>query len=320
MEDRAPCAGKRFQNGEAFLIRKRNIFRWVLKRMVLGLPKPPKGGYEAFARFWLEKPDFSGNEDAVWWLSHSSVLLRLSGKTILFDPVFSKRASPLHFSGPKRRTPSPVSVEALPPIDYVAISHSHYDHLDHATIGRILTQNPDVHFLLPLGLGVLLRRWGAQSVTEMNWWEHFDDPAFACHFVPAKHWSQRKPLQQNKSLWGGFVIKTPDKTFYFMGDSGYSARLAKIGARLGPIDLAALPIGAYKPRKLMKAQHIDPEEAVRLFQEIGCVRAFAMHWGCFELTDEPLDAPPQDLAKALIRHHVSNESFLTLKIGGKIIF
>lgn len=295
-----------------------DLQRWRRERKQQGLPKPPAAGYEAFNREWWQVPDFSGSDDGAWWLGHACVLLRRGGQTVITDPVLSHRASPLSFAGPARRNPAPVSVDELPPIDVVMISHNHYDHLDARSVRGLIRRFRDVVFVVPLGLAYWLRRRGARNVIELDWWDGVDIGGSRFTFVPARHWSARTLWNRNRSLWGGWVMERNDYRFWFAGDTGYSAHLAEIRTRVGEIDLAAIPIGAYGPRWFMGPQHVDPAQAVQLHREVGVRESLAIHWGVFELADDPLDEPPLLLREALKNQGVDESSFRTVKIGARL--
>jgi L-ascorbate metabolism protein UlaG (beta-lactamase superfamily) len=307
-----------FRNPEPATRGAGDLQRWRRERREARLPKPPGIGYEAFRQRWWQRADFGGSEDAAWWLGHACVLLRVGGLHVITDPVLSPRASPVSFAGPKRRTPVPASVAELPHIDVVLISHNHYDHLDRRSVRQLARRFPDAVFLAPLGLQRWLRQQGVRDARELDWWQQAEigGAVFSC--VPARHWSARTLRDRNRSLWGGWVMQRGDFRFYFAGDTGYAERLAEIGARLGPFDLAALPIGAYAPRWFMHGQHVDPAEAVRLHRELGCRQSLAIHWGAFELADDPLDEPPLLLAAALQEQGVDPARFSAIRIGARL--
>jgi L-ascorbate metabolism protein UlaG (beta-lactamase superfamily) len=307
-----------FRNLEPDTREPGGLDRWRKERKEQGLPKAPTEGYEAFARRWWQRPDFTGDGDVAWWLGHASVLVRHGGLTVLTDPVLGPRASPLSFAGPLRRTPSPVDVAGLPPIDVVLISHNHYDHLDAGTVRALSRRFPQAVFLVPLGMKHWFDRRGIRNVRELDWWASTDVRGATFTFVPARHWSARTLWDRNRSLWGGWVVAHEGFHFWFAGDTGYSDKLAEIGRRAGPIDLAALPIGAYAPRWFMHGQHVDPAEALRLHRDIGCRRSIAIHWGVFELADDQLDEPPRMLGEALAEAGMEAHEFMLLNIGGRI--
>lgn len=206
---------------------------------------------------------------------------------------FSRRASPLSFLGPQRKTPVTLSISELPQLDAVLISHNHYDHLDNATVRQIARRFPDVQFFVPLGLKHWLQRRGVKYVTELDWWQAYTWQGMTFTAVPAQHWSMRSPWDRNRSLWCGWIIEAQQIRFWFSGDTGYNEDLAQIAQRLGPLDAAAIPIGAYEPRWFMGNHHMDPQQAVALWQQMGRPMAIPIHWGVFELGDESLDMPPQ---------------------------
>lgn len=304
-----------FRNPEPDLREPGDLQRWRKERKAQGLPFPPRQGYTAFIQQWCQQADLSGEEDAVWWLGHAAIMLRLNGRYGLIDPVFSPRASPLRFYGPQRKTPAPLAIQDLPALDWVAISHNHYDHLDRPTIKAILRRFPQVQFIVPLGLEPWFRRAGARNVIQLDWWQQTQRHGITFHAVPARHWSMRTLHDRNRSLWCGWTVTTANLNFWFSGDSGYSEALLDIAERLGPFNLAALPIGAYAPRWFMQGQHMDPQQSVSLWQAIGTPVTIPVHWGVFELADETLDEPPQELARALEEAGQGTKRFRPWKIG-----
>ncbi|HFK7186280.1 TPA: MBL fold metallo-hydrolase [Serratia odorifera] len=307
-----------FRNPEPSQRQEGDLRRWQDERKKRGLPKPPSDGYQQFTANWWQQADLGGEQDCIWWLGHASILLRLDGRYVLIDPVLSPRASPLSFYGPKRRTPPPLTVRQLPAVDVVLISHNHYDHLDRRTVRQLARRFPQATFIVPLGLKNWFRRYRFARVEELDWWDSLSVGEMTFHATPARHWSMRSLWDRNRSLWCGWVIYHPSLRFYFSGDSGYSERLAEIGDRLGPFDVAALPIGAYAPRWFMQEQHMDPQQSVKLYQQLKQPRVIPIHWGVFELADESLDDPPQQLALALSQAGIRQHQFEPLKIGQRI--
>lgn len=307
-----------FTNAEPQNRQEGDLKRWRKERKEQGLPVPPDKGYEHFVSQWWQAADFSGTDDRLWFLGHACLLLRVSGRYILTDPALSDRASPLSFYGPKRKTPVTASVDKLPKIDVVLFSHNHYDHLDRMTVRRLLRRFPDVQFMVPLGMKSWLTRRGAKHVEELDWWEERTFGEITISAVPARHWSMRTLWDRNRSLWCGWVVAHPLLKFYFSGDSGYSDQFEKIGQRLGPFDLAAIPVGAYAPRWFMSAQHMDPQQAVEVFKELRCRKAVPIHWGVFELADESLDEPLRELSLAVSQSDLPEMEFKPLKIGASI--
>ncbi len=239
---------------------------------------------------------------AVAWLGHAAMLMRAGSKWILIDPALSRTAGPVQGFGPERLTPLPVAIDRLPHIDIVLISHDHYDHLDLGTM-RLLARQPGGPPRFFAGRG--LREWFAQNVQvdaeEFDWWQaRASEGGLNFRFVPAQHGSGRGLTNRNSTLWGGWVVEHGGRRFYFPGDTSYVAALFKdIRARAGPIDLAALPIGAYQPRRLMRFDHMDPADAVRAHLDLGATRSFGVHWGTYQLGDEEPFEAARDLATAL---------------------
>lgn len=240
---------------------------------------------------------WTGNPHATMtWIGHSTVLVQMDHVTFLTDPIWSKRASPLSFAGPARSAPPAVALEALPPIDFVVVSHGHYDHLDIPTLQRLT--NGTTRFVVPLGHAKLLRAHDVGPVEELDWWNSLTIGAVTIHCVPAQHWSQRSLFDADEALWSGWVVVGPSRRFYYAGDTGYFASFAEIGERLGPFGLVALPIGAYEPAAMMRVVHLDPEEAWQAGLDVRGERILGVHYGTFDLTDEPPDEPPQRLRAA----------------------
>lgn len=299
-----------------------DLIRWYRERYGKELPPPPGeyvASYDDFPQKPFDKSQLNAYSDkTATWLGHATVMVRANGFTLLTDPHFSVRAFPVQWIGPSRKVRSPARVENLPRIDAVVISHSHYDHLDYNTVVKLAAKQPDTVFLVPLGLEKLLKSWGIKNVKELDWWDTYTIGNNEITFVPAYHWSARTLTDRNKSLWGGWTLKNPALNFYFSGDTGYSKDFAEIGKRLGPFDFSAIAVGAYEPRWFMKAQHINPDEAVQIHREVGSKQSMGIHWGTFELTDEPLDQPIGDLKKALALKGVAEADFRLLGHGDTI--
>ncbi len=309
-----------FWNPGEYVSRRGGFWHWQTRRMLRRLPRPPTAGYSNFSSTMLVQPDFNTQDrNALWWLGHATVLLRIAGRMVLTDPHLSRWAGPVPYLGPSRRVPMPVTVPALPAPELVLISHNHFDHLDRSTVRRLATTHPGTFFLVPLGLGPRLRHWGIHPVHELDWWESIQIAGLELTCVPARHWSRRTLLDYNHSLWCGWVVKTAEFCFYFSGDTAYSKHLTEVSTRLGTPDLAALPIGAYEPRDFMRRVHINPAEAVRLHRELGIGQSLAIHWGTFELSNESLDEPPRALAKALDQEALDRREFIVLQQGERHI-
>jgi N-acyl-phosphatidylethanolamine-hydrolysing phospholipase D len=241
-------------------------------------------------------------EPLVTWVGHATLLVQLEGKNFLTDPHWSGRASPVAFAGPRRVTPPGLAFEDLPPIHFVLISHGHFDHLDVATVKRLAASHRP-RFLVPLGYKAWFADLGITEVDELDWWDSRTVQGLTVTCVPGQHWDQRSPWDLNRRLWSGWAVAGRDRRFFFAGDTGYYEPIFReIGVRLGPFDLAAIPIGAYRPPEMMRWSHVDPRQALSLFADVQGRRFLAIHWGTFDIADEPLDEPPRLLeAEALER-------------------
>jgi len=231
------------------------------------------------------------------WIGHSTFLIQAGGVNILTDPIFSDKATPFSFIGPRRSSPPGVSVEDLPPIHAVILSHDHYDHLDAPTVRRL---GSSVRYIVPLGVGKWLAEGDITDVVELDWWESTPLGPMRVHAVPAQHFSGRSPFTRNRTLWMGWVLETPSGNVFFAGDTGYAPFFREIGERFSPIRISFIPIGAYRPRWFMGPMHVDPPEAVRIHMDLRSERSVAMHWGTFRLAEEPPGEPPVYLRKALM--------------------
>jgi N-acyl-phosphatidylethanolamine-hydrolysing phospholipase D len=246
------------------------------------------------------------------WIGHSTFLVRMDGVSFLTDPMFSNRASPVSFMGPGRMVAPGVPLEALPQVNFVLLSHDHYDHADRRTVKRLVQRG--VRFVVPLGLGEWVRRAGGQAI-ELNWWQEVELDGVRIHCVPAQHFSGRLLRDQRRRLWAGWIVSGPTRRFYHTGDSGYSADFRTIGERLGPIDLATVPIGAYLPAAMMHHVHVTPEEALQIGRDVNAARMVAMHFGTFDLADEPLGEPPRRFRAEAERLGLGSDRAWILKVG-----
>lgn len=244
------------------------------------------------------------------WIGHSTVLLQIGAMNVLTDPIWSERASPVSWAGPRRLVPPAVSLASLPPIDVVVLSHDHYDHLDAPTVRALATAHPAARWVAPLGVGGLLTRLGVSQVAELDWWQSTHAADTVVTAVPAQHFSGRSLANRDSTLWAGFAIAAGGWRVLFGGDTGYHPEFAEIGRRLGPFDLALLPIGAYEPRWFMRPVHMNAEEAVCAAIDLGtgagadAPALLATHWGTFRLTDEPMDEPPRRARDAWTAHQL----------------
>jgi L-ascorbate metabolism protein UlaG (beta-lactamase superfamily) len=264
---------------------------------------------------WVEdpvRPDPPGavgpGELAATFVGQSTFLLQLDGVNVLTDPIWSRRASPVSWAGPRRVRRPGLAFDRLPQIHLVLVSHNHYDHMDLPTLRRLERRFRPL-FLTGLGNARFLRCRGLGRVEEIDWWQAHRLGRLDILLTPALHYSRRGLFDRHRSLWGGFVLQSSTATVFFAGDSAYGEHFQEIGSRLGPIDLALLPIGAYEPRWLMQAAHMNPEEAVRAHLDLGTRHSIGMHFGTFQLTDEAIDEPAHRLRLCLAERGLTEQQF-----------
>jgi L-ascorbate metabolism protein UlaG (beta-lactamase superfamily) len=300
--------GKRFFNPDAPQARGfLDALRWKLTSR-------PERSTRFTSDVVQSKPPSSveGNGLHVTLINHSTLLLQTSGAHILTDPVWSERASPFTWMGPRRRREPGVRPADLPRIDIVILSHNHYDHLDLATL-RQLADRRESQFIVPSGVAVLLRSENIGPVHELDWGNSVRIAGTTLHGVPALHFSARGFLDRNRTLWCGYVIETAGHIVYFAGDTGFGTHFSVIREQFGAPHLALLPIGAYEPRWFMSPVHMAPDEAVRAHGILGAKTSIAIHHGTFQLGDESIDTPKRQL-----RACTSDESFLVLDNGQSV--
>ena len=260
------------------------------------------------------------DEVAVTFVNHATVLVQTKNFNFLTDPVWSERVSPVTWAGPRRYREPGLKIEELPKIDFVVISHNHYDHMDIATLKKL---NDIFHpqFYVPLGNKSFLEGNEISNVQEMDWWQSIQfNPDVKISLAPADHFSGRGLLDRNKTLWGSFVISYGNHLIYFGGDTAYSPHFKAIREHYGRADLAFLPIGAYDPRWFMKVVHMNPEEAVQAHIDLGAKQSIGIHFGTFRLTAEKFEQPVSDLGDALKLKKVPTANFVTLDEGRTQIF
>lgn len=267
-------------------------------------------------------PDYLKNnktDTTLTWVGHATFLLQINGMNVLTDPHFSRRASPFSFMGPERTTPVGLELRDLPFIDLVIISHNHYDHLDAETI-KLLIKKQSINqpvFFVPLKLRQTMINFGAKNVIEHEWWQVSKYKQLEIHSVPVQHWSRRTLNDTNKTLWCGWVIKSKKFKYFFVGDTGYSKDFKNIQKKFGEMDLSSIPIGAYEPRWFMKDSHCNVEEAIQIHKDVKSKKSIAMHWGTFQLTDEPMDEPIK-LLNSFNKKNKLNGEFIAIKHGETI--
>jgi L-ascorbate metabolism protein UlaG (beta-lactamase superfamily) len=251
---------------------------------------------------------------SVTFIGHSTFLVQIGGICVLTDPIWSARCSPVSFAGPRRVRRPGQSLDSLPGVDLLLVTHNHYDHMDLPTLRKVQSRwRPST--ATGLDNARHLAKAGIRSATELEWWQCTELAGACVTYVPAQHFSARTLYDRNRSLWGGFVIQAHGATVYFAGDSGYCPYFAEIGRRFPRIDLALLPIGAYEPRWFMRQHHVNPEEAVRAHLDLQPRRSIGMHFGTFQLTDEAIDAPVHALRHARAHAGVAETDFDVLAFG-----
>ena len=304
-----------------------SFIRWQWDRLWNGTPKPPQ---EALAPVAPDLDFITHNQNvtAVTWVGHATLLLQVDGLNILTDPIFSDYASPLPPLGPKRYQKPGLTLTELPHIDVVVISHNHYDHMDLPSLRALAAQAGGApQFFIPLGNeswfkdnvpGSVLEG-PARNVHAFNWGEHGvvqgHTANLELYFAAVQHWSSRTLWDRNKTLWGSWALLHPRFRFWFSGDLGYSKDVMDIGAQFGHFDLAAIAIGSYEPRWFMARSHVNPAEAIQVMEDIHARQAIGIHWGTFQMSDEPLDQPPHDLQAALQERGIPAQRFTVLRQG-----
>jgi N-acyl-phosphatidylethanolamine-hydrolysing phospholipase D len=319
---RRPGGGFRNPWPTAGFERRGGVVRWWWERLTTALPPDPAPGELRAVAPRVARPAAAVEELRATWIGHSSFLLQAGGVNLLTDPHLTGRASPLSWAGPVRFLPPGLPLEALPPIDAVLLSHDHYDHLDEGTVRGLAERfGGRVRWFTPLGYRGWFAKRGVAAVTELDWWEGADLPgpagALRIRALPAQHWTSRRLWDRFRRLWCSWSVETPGgRRIYFGGDSGWFPGYREIGERAGPFDLVLLPIGAYEPRWFMRPSHMNPEEAVRAYGELGGEGTFAgMHWGTFRLTDEAPLEPPDRVRAAWARAGLPPERLWLPAVG-----
>lgn len=298
-----------------------SVLKWQWQRIRKGVPAAPDASQFPLALPEISRPHAPENECRVTWLGQSGFFVQIGAANLLLDPVLSLRASPFASLGPARIPAAPLQIGDLPTIDAVILSHDHYDHLDARTLAALVERfGAELPVYAPLGYRSWFAKLGAVNVTERDWWQsaRLDDThELTC--LPAQHWT-RRGLSMHRRLWGSWLIRSRAHALYFCGDSGYCPAFREIRERLGAPDIALLPIGAYEPRWFMRPAHMNPEEAVQTFLDLGARDFVAMHWGTFRLTDEPMLEPPVRTRRAWLERHLSLEHLHIPRHGETLVF
>jgi N-acyl-phosphatidylethanolamine-hydrolysing phospholipase D len=308
------------------------LLQWRLQALRNGLPPAPREPVP------VVNPDLAfiqtnaraglAMQPAATWIGHASALVQMGGLNLLTDPIFSQRASPLSFVGPKRAQPPGLALAELPHIDLVLVSHNHYDHLDLASV-RALNEQPHGPplFVVPRGNKAWFQEAGIDNVVELDWWQSHRIGAVEVVLTPVQHWSGRTLTDRMATLWGGYALFAPDLHLFYSGDTGYSRDFVDIHERFaerhaaalgGGFDLALIAIGGYEPRWFMQDQHVNPAQAVQMHRDLHAKRSIGVHWGTFELTDDALDEAPRALAEARRVAGLHDDAFVVLPIGGTL--
>ena len=291
-----------------------NILKWVVKRKFTGHQWSEQKHLYA-QDLPIKDENLHCSNWKIWFVNHATVLIQMGKYHFLTDPVWCDYVSPQQGLGPKRCRPAGLALEQLPHIDAVLLSHNHYDHMDVATLEWLHQK-----FQMPIYTGLANGSYLPThfNVIEMDWWQALsfgENQEFKIIYVPAQHGSGRGLRDQNKALWGGFSIVSDAGHCYFAGDVAYSEHFKTIREKLGAPRLALLPIGAYEPRNLMRYVHMNPEEAVKAHLDLGARQSVAIHHRTFQLTDEAIEQPEQDLKIALLKYELTTEKFLCLEEG-----
>jgi N-acyl-phosphatidylethanolamine-hydrolysing phospholipase D len=276
-----------------------DVLRMLAERRSRRRAETPRRGAFPVATPAIFYPRAADTDFTATWIGHSTVLLQLGGINVLTDPMFSQRASPVQWMGPRRVMDPGLPIQALPPIDLVVLSHNHYDHLDRPAVKHIAGAHPRSTWIVPLGLAAYIRGWGVRDIVELDWWQDTVAHGVRVTATPARHFSGRGLRDRNRSLWCGFAFEREGRHALFAGDTAYHPEFGAVGSRCGPFDFVMIPIGAYDPRWFMQIVHVNPEESVRIYQDLVASHRdrplpvmLAIHWGSFRLTDEPMDEPP----------------------------
>lgn len=287
-----------------------DVMKWMLNR--------DQGEWTEIKKNSHTKPRAQEDSLTVYFVNHATFLIQWNGLNILTDPIWSERTSPFSFAGPKRMRPPGIKFENLPSIDLVLISHNHYDHLDVPTLQR-LWERDQPKYIVPLGVDIYLQKKKINETVALDWWEAEKMNQLNIEMMPAVHFSGRGMLDRDKTLWGGYMLSDGKRQLYFAGDTGYNEKMfGDIKKKYPAIDVALLPIGAYKPQWFMSPIHVSPEEAVVIHQQLNPTLSVGMHYGTFPLADDGQYESPKDLKEAIEKYKVDPAAFILLKEGEQI--
>lgn len=289
-----------------------DVIKWKTQRNEFSKAKKIKNDFST--EIVCDTSFISNQRDVIVWLGHASFFIRVNGINIITDPVFN---SPSYFL--KRKVKMPFDMSMLPKIDYILHSHDHRDHLDKKSLNLILLKSDSTKILTGLRMGNWLvknLKGYKYKIEEAGWYQTYktDSSKVKIHFLPARHWSKRSLFDTNRRLWGSFVIQTPSKTIYFSGDSGYGSHFKELNILFKQIDIAIMGIGAYEPEWFMSPNHMSPKDALRAAKEMGAKAILPMHYGTFDLSNEPLYEPINSLID-LHKNSLLSIELLNLKIG-----
>lgn len=238
--------------------------------------------------------------DSLVWLGHNSFFMQIGGKRLMFDPVFG------NIPFVRRQSRLPVDPEIFQSIDYLLLSHDHFDHMDKKSIGRLYRNNPRMKVFCGLGTGALLRKWFPDmTIVEAGWYQQIEDEGVKITFLPSQHWGKRSVRDGGRRLWGAFMTEVNGMSLYYSGDTGYAQHFSEIRELFGAPDYALLGIGAYKPRWFMQPNHISPYDSLTASEEMGAGLTIPMHYGTFDLSDEPLSDPPKVFAEEAGKRNIN---------------
>ncbi len=253
----------------------------------------------------------------ICWIGHATYLLNINGTNMLIDPFFSDFAGPISWMSPKRLVPPALLPDELPKIDYILITHNHYDHLDKPFLKSLPNKN-NIKVITPSNLGSTLKKMGFRNITELGWHESLITNAIKITALPAYHYSRRGFFDHNKSWWCSYSIEFADIKLFHSGDTAYGKGFARIGEYYGPFDYAMIGIGAYHPQEVMKAVHVNPEEAYQIARDIKTKTILPMHWGTIVLSLEPITEPIERLMQINDFDTCPNKPIITMSRIGDI--